>query len=410
MTELNDPNAGAHASRKKRAKYLRRKKRLRWLKIAAVVVVVIIVLIWAAFWLLNRLNHVSSKDAQVAAHVITVSSRLSGRVVKFPLIIGDRLDKNEPVAQLYSKPDKIKLAELKAHVASVKHKLAAQQAHLKLAKTRLAGGIAQTKDVLHKDIAAKNAARAEMIQAQKNAQRTEKLYKVHGASKKQRDNARYTYRAAKARYAQSQRSLQLDRQILKNAQNGMMNGATLPNPDVLRKELKTTQSKLDEAKASLEHQRTRVHDLQVRSPVDGVVDKTFINAGDYVAAGQPILMMHDPKRVWILAKIKETEIHSLRVGQPVAIDVDARPNTHYSGHIRVIGHAATNQFALLPNPNPSGNFTKVTQRIPVRIHIDHGPLEKLSPGMMVEVHIDITHHSDQHNKDHSSDQDGQANG
>ena len=56
----------------------------------------------------------------------------------------------------------------------------------------------------------------------------------------------------------------------------------------------------------------------------------------------------------------------------------------------MIGHAATNQFALLPNPNPSGNFTKITQRVPVRIEIDDGPKAKLAPGMMVEVDIDIT--------------------
>ncbi len=68
--------------------------------------------------------------------------------------------------------------------------------------------------------------------------------------------------------------------------------------------------------------------------------------------------------------------------------VDAVPDLHFSGHIRVIGHAATSQFALLPNPNPSGNFTKITQRIPVRITIDKGPTEQLSPGMMVEVDID----------------------
>ena len=63
---------------------------------------------------------------------------------------------------------------------------------------------------------------------------------------------------------------------------------------------------------------------------------------------------------------------------------------HYSGHVQVIGDAATNQFALLPDPNPSGNFTKITQRIPVRIAIDHGAKPRLAPGMMVVVDIDIT--------------------
>src|SRR5699024_3413727 len=110
--------------------------------------------------------------------------RLPGRVIQFSLIIGDRLDTNDSVARLYSKPDRIRLAERKAHVASIQDKLAAQRAHLKLAETRLSGGIEQTRDMLKKDMAAKNAAEAEMIKAKKNAARTQRLYKTHAVSEK----------------------------------------------------------------------------------------------------------------------------------------------------------------------------------------------------------------------------------
>lgn len=386
MSELNDSETDKQETRKKP------KSRYRWLKIAAIVVVVVLILIWVGQWLNHRLTHVSSKDAQIATHEVTVSSRLAGRVTHFPLIIGDHLDKNEGVAALYSKPDRIKLARFKAKVDSVQHKLAAQKAHLHLAETRLSGGIKQTRDVLHMDIAAKNAARASMIQAHKNAKRAERLYKAHSVSRQERDNTRYQYRAAKARYEEAKQKVKRDHRAMKNAKNGMLLSppSVLPNPDVLRKQVKVTQSKLAEAKAHLKHQRTRVQDLRVRSPIVGVVDKTFISKGDYVSAGQPILMMHNPQRVWVMANIKETKVGDLRVGQPVSMEVDAHPDIDYSGHILVIGHAATNQFSLLPNPNPSGTFTKVTQRIPVRIAIDHGPRRKLSPGMMVEVDIDKT--------------------
>uniref|UniRef100_UPI0013A67FE9 HlyD family secretion protein n=1 Tax=Salinicola peritrichatus TaxID=1267424 RepID=UPI0013A67FE9 len=90
------------------------------------------------------------------------------------------------------------------------------------------------------------------------------------------------------------------------------------------------------------------------------------------------------------ASIKEAEIGELRVGQPVAITVDAFPDQSFSGHVAVIGRAATSQFALLPDPNPSGNFTKITQRIPVRIRFDDGPIDLIGPGMMVEVDIDVS--------------------
>ena len=98
--------------------------------------------------------------------------------------------------------------------------------------------------------------------------------------------------------------------------------------------------------------------------------------------------MHDPKRVWIEANIKETQIRKLAVGQPVEVRVDAYPREVFSGRVQTIGSATTGSFALLPNPNPSGNFTKITQRLPVRIEIEQTG-ERLAPGMMVEVHIDV---------------------
>ena len=98
--------------------------------------------------------------------------------------------------------------------------------------------------------------------------------------------------------------------------------------------------------------------------------------------------MHDPKRVWIEANVKETQIRKLAAGQPVEVRVDAYPGKVLRGRVRSIGSATTGSFALLPSPNPSGNFTKITQRIPVRIDVERSG-ERLAPGMMVEVRIDV---------------------
>lgn len=370
----------------------RRRLPLPLLKILAVLIILIIAGIWFAFWLHHRLTHVTGDDAQVRTHEITVSSRLSGQVTHFSLIIGDRLHNGDPIAQLYSKPDELKLAALQAQVDNVNAQLQTEQVRLERAKHLLADGIAATENLLQTDIAAEHAANADMLKAQDIAQRSEKLYESHSLSAQQRDNDRYSYLSAHARYEQAKRQVELDRVALNNAHDGLLiqPQMSLPSPAVLQSEEAATRSHLDEVKAQLAHQLTRVHDLLVRSLGDGVVDQTFISQGDYVSAGQPILMMHDPKDVWIEAKLKETKIQALKVGLPVDIHVDALPNAQFRGHIQVIGRAATNQFALLPDPNPSGNFTKITQRIPVRIAIDHGPIARLGPGMMVEVDIDTT--------------------
>ena len=99
-------------------------------------------------------------------------------------------------------------------------------------------------------------------------------------------------------------------------------------------------------------------------------------------------MMHDPDNVWVDANIKETEIRRLRPGQSVDVSVDAYPDEVFVGTIEKIGHAATSQFSLLPSTNPSGNFTKVTQRLTVKIALQQRD-GLLKPGMMVEVSIDI---------------------
>ena len=98
-------------------------------------------------------------------------------------------------------------------------------------------------------------------------------------------------------------------------------------------------------------------------------------------------MVHNPEAVWIKANIKETNINLLHEGAHVEVQVDAYPDEVFSATISNIGNAATSAFALLPSPNPSGNFTKTTQRLEVKIEI--GPHESLlKPGMMVELKID----------------------
>jgi membrane fusion protein (multidrug efflux system) len=103
-------------------------------------------------------------------------------------------------------------------------------------------------------------------------------------------------------------------------------------------------------------------------------------------------MFHDPDAIWVEANVRETDVARLRPDMKAEIRVDAYSGQVFAGEIFRIGRAATSKFALLPDPNPSGNFTKITQRLPVRIRL----LEKnpaLRPGMMVEVAI-ATHRDD----------------
>jgi membrane fusion protein (multidrug efflux system) len=140
--------------------------------------------------------------------------------------------------------------------------------------------------------------------------------------------------------------------------------------------------------AQMKQQNVDVEDRTIRSPVPAVIDRTFVLPGEYVASGQRILMLHNPEEVWVEANIKETQVGQVRLGQPVNVTVDAYPGVKFTGKVTRIGSATTARFALLPTPNPSGNFTKITQRVPVKIDIVNPP-KPLTPGMMVEVEIDV---------------------
>ena len=158
--------------------------------------------------------------------------------------------------------------------------------------------------------------------------------------------------------------------------------------DVLDREVDKLGHQEAELRGRIEQQRLDVADRTIWSPVDGVVDRTFAQVGEYVRPGQRVAIVHDPERVWIEANVKETQFRKLAVGQPVEVRVDAYPGEVFRGRVQILGSATTGSFALLPSPNPSGNFTKITQRLPVRIEIEQTG-ERLAPGMMVEVHIDV---------------------
>lgn len=364
----------------------------RRLKLTALTLLVLLCLVWMAFAIVHRLTHVSAQDARIMASQVTVSSRLDGWVTDFTITEGDRLAKGDTVARLYSEPEQRRLASLEAEVATVQARLDYERTRLELGQRQFEGGLTITSQELDSAKAAEEAARSRLTSAREDYKRTEALYKKGSISKQRRDQDYYAYQTARAEYQRAKQEVAVSQSQADNAHVGFLNGVQvpLPPPEVMRSRIKVAENELARARADLEEEQVRLRDLQVPSPIGGVVNKTLVDQGEYVSAGQPLLMMHDPDDLWVEANIKETDIGELRPGQPVAITVDAYPDEHFAGEVRIVGRAATSQFALLPDPNPSGNFTKITQRIPVRIRLTEGPLERIGPGMMVEVDIDVS--------------------
>ena len=161
-------------------------------------------------------------------------------------------------------------------------------------------------------------------------------------------------------------------------------------------ELNIDKTKIGTSEAQLNVIKADLLNTSIYSPMDGVVGKRWVLTGDVVQPGQPIFTIFDLKNIWVTADLEETKLSSVKIGDRVEISVDAYSNQNFAGRVFQIGSNTASQFSLIPPANASGNFTKVTQRVPIKISIEHvnskgesDPIDhiRLLPGMSVEIKI-----------------------
>ena len=159
--------------------------------------------------------------------------------------------------------------------------------------------------------------------------------------------------------------------------------------DLAQAQARVSQATVVNSEAQLEVVRTQLRNMVITAPAAGVVARKWVVPGDIVQPGQPIYTVFDLSDVWITANFEETKLSSIHPGAPVEVTVDAYRHRKFSGQVSLLGAAASSQFSLIPPNNAAGNFTKVTQRVPVKIHLNESASERLLPGMSVEVKIRI---------------------
>jgi membrane fusion protein (multidrug efflux system) len=148
-------------------------------------------------------------------------------------------------------------------------------------------------------------------------------------------------------------------------------------------------ARLAAARAAVEQARLQLSYTVITAPVSGWIGRRTVEPGELVQVGQTLLTLIPAHDVWVTANLKETELAQVRVGEPVEFTVDAYPGRRFRGQVESLSPATGARFALLPPDNATGNFTKVVQRVPVRIAVDRGadPAHPLRPGMSVVVAI-----------------------
>lgn len=328
----------------------------------------------------ERLVFIKETDARIAAPLVTVSARVEGMVTALEVEEGHRVESGATVARLDARRASLELERLAVRLDAVgaeRDRLGAERAMVaNQMRTQLAArssGVEAARAVVR-------SLAPQLENARRERDRALRLQSEGVVSKQALDRALNAMYAMEGDYLEA-----VARQAEAESQRAEVMAAT-GRLEVVDKEIAKLVHDESLLRVQIQRHRIEVQDRDVTTPIDGIVDRLFVEVGEYVRAGQRLALIHDPSAVRVDANIKETELDRLSSGQKVDVHVDAFPDERFTGIVERIGHSTTGTYSLLPNPNPSGNFTKITQRVPIRITLAE-PDPRLRPGMMVEVHI-----------------------
>lgn len=360
----------------------RRRRNIRPLRFLVIALVLVGGAAIGAYEIHRRMTHVSEYDARVTADMVTMSSRADGWVVEMSALEGMTVEAGQVVVRIDDRIARLRAEALRAQIAAVQADRVRLSAERRAVENQAAAKARTRTSGVQMTEAARAALDSDILLAKLELERARALSQKGVITDKQLETAQ----ANMQRLESMRRRLDAERQQAQGTLGEAM--AERDRLEVIDGQIAGLDPVEANLRAQLAQLEVEVGDRTLKSPVPAIIDRTFVEPGEYVLAGQRILMLHNPKEVWVEANIKETQLRKLKVGQPVHIAVDAFPDDRFRGTVARIGSAATSRFALLPTPNPSGNFTKITQRVPVKIVFTEMP-RPLSPGMMVEVDIDI---------------------
>jgi membrane fusion protein (multidrug efflux system) len=304
----------------------------------------------------------STNDAYVRAETTRLSTRVAGEVKIVAIQDYQRVKAGDLLVQIDPADYEAQVAQAEAGVQGAKAALdnLANQVELQYAT------IAQAE-------AQRAAAEAHQLEAQQEQERQKVLAQTSAGTQQKLEQA-------VADYARAAADVQAARALIAAQKHQL---------EVLAGNKKQRAADVLGAQATLAEARLRLGYTRIVAPFDGVVGERGVQPGDYVNIGSSLIDVVPLPNVYVIANYKETQLTRVKPGQPVEITIDSFPGQTLRGRVERISPASGSQFALLPPDNATGNFTKVVQRIPIRIAIDKGQplLERLLPGMSAVTNI-----------------------
>jgi membrane fusion protein, multidrug efflux system len=304
----------------------------------------------------------TTNDAYVRADLTRLSSRVAGEVLTVAVADFQRVKKGDLLVQ-------IDPADYQAQVAQADAGVVGAQAAL----DNLGNQVELQYATIAQAEAARLSAEASEVLAREEQERQQSLSQTDAGTRQRLEQAT-------ASYARAQADVRASRAVIAAQKHQL---------EVLQGTKKQRAADLEAAKAMLTAAKLRLGYTKVVAPFDGVSGERQVQPGDYVNIGTNLINVVPLPNVHVIANYKETQLTHVKPGQVVDVTVDTFPNQILHGHVDRISPASGSQFALLPPDNATGNFTKVVQRIPVRIVLDGNQplLERLLPGMSVVTSI-----------------------
>ena len=394
---LAEDGAAAQAARKARA------KKALWIGVAMVVSLFVIVM--AARYFVWSSGHEETDDAYLQGHIHAVSSRITGTVQQVLVDDNQFVKAGQPLVALDPRDDQVKVDEAQAaldvalrqaqtaqeSIHATTENAAAQRTEANGTIGESIAGIAAAKAGLVAAQAGVPKARAELARAQATQQREdldlrryEDLLAKGQVSRQTVEHAREASQVAAAETAaqgqtvsQAEAQAAAAEQAIASAQAALQHSqGLLQSADASRLEVNVrdaqfsaAKSSVAQASATLENAKLQLSYATIAAPVAGRVARKSVEAGQRLQVGQPLLAVVEDKP-WIIANFKETQLEKIRQDQAVEIRVDSFPHHPFHGHVESLAPGSGNEFALLPPDNATGNFTKIVQRIPVKIVFD----------------------------------------
>lgn len=388
----------------------------------------IVAAIFGFRWWQYASTHQETDDAYVAGHIHPVNSRISGTVTQVLVDDNQVVSKGQVLVELDPRDYEVALRQARASLENAQHEADVADANINVTAANAQGQTTQAQgniEAANASIAASEASLAEaqagvpaaqadlaqveanLVKAKLDYDRYTQLYQQGASPKQQLDSAKASYEAllaqrnaqreairqAEAKVAQAQKNVSNAQAQLASTRGTLQqaNSTTLQTKSN-QQQYRAALASVDQAAASLKNAQLQLSYTHILAPAAGRIGNKTVEVGQRLQAGQTLMSVVQD-HPWITANFKETQLGKMKPGQVVEIKIDSFSGHSFEGKVDSLAPASGAKFALLPPDNATGNFTKIVQRIPVKIVFDPNSIKgyesRITPGMSVVVSVDL---------------------